>query len=191
MSHRPRSTGQALVEFALVVPIFLVLLLGIFDFGRVVWASNSLASAAREGARFAIVHGGSPMDPCPVGPLSPQYGPLPSSWPADCLYPATTLPFSSDLVSAYQASKQAIRNAALSAALAGGTSIAVTVCYGVGCSGDTDSTTADGSNAPDGNNARGNPVTVRVSSQLPLAVPGLLGFSTFSVSGSSTMLVNH
>ncbi len=185
MSRRPRSTGQALVEFTLIIPIFLSLLMGIFDFGRVVWASNSLASAAREGARFAIVHGGSPMDPCPVGPLSVQYGPIPSSWPADCLYPATTLPFSSDLASAYQASKQAIRNAALSAALAGGTSITVTVCYGVGCSGNTDST------AGDGNNARGNPVTVTVSSQLPLTVPALLGFSTFSVSGSSTMLVNH
>jgi len=177
MSRRPRSAGQALVEFALVIPIFLALLMGIFDFGRVVWASNSLASAAREGARFAIVHGGSPMNPCPVGPLSPEYGAfplygaLPPTTPADCPYPAP--------------SKQAVRNAALSAALAGGTSIAVTVCYGVGCSGDTDSTGVDG------NNARSNPVTVTVSSQLPLTAPALLGFSTFSISGSSTMLVNH
>jgi len=170
MSRRPRSAGQALVEFSLVIPLFLSLLMGIFDFGRVVWASNSLASAAREGARFAIVHGGSPMDPCPVGPLSLQYGDPPAA-SASCPYPSP--------------SKQAVKNAALSAALAGGTSIAVAVCYGVGCSGDTDSTTGDG------NNARGNPVTVTVSSQLPLTVPALLGFSTFSVSGSSTMLVNH
>lgn len=168
MSRRPRSTGQALVEFSLVIPLFLSLLMGIFDFGRVVWASNSLASAAREGARFAIVHGGSPMDPCPVGPLSLQYGDPPAA-SASCPYPAP--------------STQAIKNAALSAALAGGTSITVTVCYGVGCSGDADAAGAT--------NARGTPVTVTVSSQLPLTVPALLGFTTFSVSGSSTMLVNH
>jgi Flp pilus assembly protein TadG len=170
MSRRPGSSGQALVEFALVVPIFLALLMGIVDFGRVVWASNSLASAAREGARFAIVHGGSPMDPCPVGPLAAQYGdPPPVS--SSCPDPAP--------------STKAVKDAALSAAMAGGTSIVVTVCYGLGCSGNTDSTTGDG------DNTRGNPVTVTVSSQLPLTVPSLLGFSTFSVSGSSTMLVNH
>jgi len=168
MSRRPRSAGQALVEFTLIIPIFLSLLMGIFDFGRVVWASNSLASAAREGARFAIVHGGSPLDPCPVGPLSTQYGDPPAA-SASCPYPSP--------------SKQAVKDAATSAAMAGGTSIVVTVCYGAGCSGDTDAALAT--------NARGTPVTVAISSQLPLTVPSLLGFSTFSISGSSTMLVNH
>jgi hypothetical protein len=169
MNRRPRSTGQALVEFALIIPIFLVLLMGIFDFGRVVWAQNSLASAAREGARFAIVHGGSSSDSCPVGPLSPDYG---GTVAGSCVNPSP--------------SKQAVKDAALSAALAGGIGVAVTVCYGVGCVGDTDN-----SILTDGNNARGHPVTVVISSQIPLTVPALLGFSTFSVSGSSTMLVNH
>jgi hypothetical protein len=167
MSRRRGSSGQALVEFALIIPIFLVLLLGIFDFGRVVWASNSLAHAAREGARFAIVHGGSPMDPCPVGPLAPEYDP---KLMGTCPHPVSP-------------STQAVKDAALSAALAGGTSTAVTVCYGAGCSGNTDATGAT--------NARGTPVTVTVTSQVPLSAASLLGFSTFSVSGSSTMLVNH
>jgi Flp pilus assembly protein TadG len=48
--------GQALVEFALVIPIFLLLLFAIFDLGRAVFAYNTLTSAAREGARLAIVN---------------------------------------------------------------------------------------------------------------------------------------
>ena len=53
-SRRPRR-GQALVEFALVVPILLLLLLGILDFGRAVYASHTIGNAAREAARLAIV----------------------------------------------------------------------------------------------------------------------------------------
>jgi Flp pilus assembly protein TadG len=48
--------GQALVEFALVIPIFLLLLVSIFDLGRAVFAYNTLTNAAREGARMAIVN---------------------------------------------------------------------------------------------------------------------------------------
>lgn len=47
--------GQALVEFALILPIFVLLLVGILDFGRGVFAFNTLNNAAREGARVAIV----------------------------------------------------------------------------------------------------------------------------------------
>jgi Flp pilus assembly protein TadG len=50
------SRGQAMVEFALVIPIFLLLLVGIFDLGRAVFAYNTLTNAAREGARMAIVN---------------------------------------------------------------------------------------------------------------------------------------
>ena len=53
--HRGRR-GQALVEFALVIPIFLLLLVAIFDLGRAVFAYNTLTNAAREGARMAAVN---------------------------------------------------------------------------------------------------------------------------------------
>lgn len=52
---RDRSRGQALVEFAVVVPVFVLLLLGITDLGRAVYAYHTLNNAAREGARQAIV----------------------------------------------------------------------------------------------------------------------------------------
>lgn len=54
--HGDRGRGQALVEFALVIPIFLLLLVAAFDLGRAVFAYNSVTNAAREGARLAIVN---------------------------------------------------------------------------------------------------------------------------------------
>ena len=55
-SRRNKRRGQALVEFALVIPIFLLLLIALFDVGRAVFAYNTLTNAAREGARLAIVN---------------------------------------------------------------------------------------------------------------------------------------
>lgn len=54
-ARRSRADGQSLVEFALVLPILLLMFMGILDFGRAVFAYNSLSNAAREGARVAIV----------------------------------------------------------------------------------------------------------------------------------------
>lgn len=48
--------GQSLVEFALILPILLILLLGIVDFGRAIAAYNSVSNGARSGARVAIVN---------------------------------------------------------------------------------------------------------------------------------------
>jgi hypothetical protein len=56
LRRRPRSRGQALVEFALVIPLFLVLVIGTFDLGAGVFAYNSVTNAAREGVRVAIVN---------------------------------------------------------------------------------------------------------------------------------------
>lgn len=55
-STATRSRGQALVETALVLPIFLLIVVALFDMGRAVFAYNTLTNAAREGARMAIVN---------------------------------------------------------------------------------------------------------------------------------------
>ena len=55
MTRRDERRGQALVEFALIVPIFILLMVGVFDFGRAVYAYNTISNAARQGARLAIV----------------------------------------------------------------------------------------------------------------------------------------
>jgi Flp pilus assembly protein TadG len=52
---RGERRGQTMVEFALALPLFILLLVGIFDFGRAIYASNTVSNAAREGARLAVV----------------------------------------------------------------------------------------------------------------------------------------
>jgi len=47
--------GQALVEFALVAPILILLVVGVFEFARAWQAYQSLTDAAREVARNAVV----------------------------------------------------------------------------------------------------------------------------------------
>jgi Flp pilus assembly protein TadG len=53
--QRRRTEGQSLAEFAIVLPVLLVIFMGILDFGRAIYAYNTLSNAAREGARVAIV----------------------------------------------------------------------------------------------------------------------------------------
>jgi Flp pilus assembly pilin Flp len=50
-----REDGAAMVEMAIVLPIFLLLVWGVIDFGRLLFTANSMASAVREGAREAAV----------------------------------------------------------------------------------------------------------------------------------------
>lgn len=52
---RQHGTGQALVEFALVFPVLVVLLFGLIDVARYVYVSNAISQAAREGARYGSV----------------------------------------------------------------------------------------------------------------------------------------
>lgn len=53
---RRAEEGQALVEFALIVPFLLLFLIGIVEFGRAWNLHQVLTDAAREGARKAVVH---------------------------------------------------------------------------------------------------------------------------------------
>jgi hypothetical protein len=63
MTRRRGAAGQTLVEFAFVLPIFLLLLCALIDAGRWVYTQNSLGDATRDAARGVTVE----------------------SWPADCL----------------------------------------------------------------------------------------------------------
>jgi Flp pilus assembly protein TadG len=49
-----RHSGQSMVEFAILAPIFFLLLLGTIDLGRAIYIYNTISDAAREGARAAI-----------------------------------------------------------------------------------------------------------------------------------------
>lgn len=51
-----RGSGQSLVEFALVIPIIVLLVAAFVEIGRAVFAYNTIANAARQGARVAAVN---------------------------------------------------------------------------------------------------------------------------------------
>jgi len=91
--------SQALIEFALISPVLLLLLFGIIDLGRAVFYYDTLSHAAREGARTAVrastrlptnadvlstVTGqlvGMPVtEPCPQGPITSATPPGNTGW---------------------------------------------------------------------------------------------------------------
>jgi hypothetical protein len=183
-SGRPSERGQGLVEFAIVIPVFLVLVFAVLDMGRVIWTTEDLRAAAREATRYAAVHGGWDLNGCPVGPnLS---GPPASGCPA----------WTTD-------SKSPIRSEALRWFHGSGTPT-IQVCYyaagiaataGPGatpvpsgqlvndCTGNTDQIGAS--------NNRGAFVKVTVTSQVNLLTGSLLGRGAFTVTGTSTMLISN
>lgn len=59
--------GQAAIEFAMTTILFITLVLFIMDGGRIFWNYLTVAEAAQEGARYAIVRGANNKDES-VGP---------------------------------------------------------------------------------------------------------------------------
>jgi hypothetical protein len=168
--HRSDQRGQTLIEFAILLPVLLMMIMGVLDIGRIVWANDMISNAAREGARYAIVHGASKLTACPVGP--PGVDTVIPAASASCPHPSP--------------SKESIRDAARNWAIAAGHTVTVHVCYGISCTGDTDTAAATASGA-----VRGTPVTITVSSRVDMAAAVLIGISGADVSASATMLVNH
>lgn len=87
--HRPTTRGQALVEFALILPLFTMVLTGVIVLGIIVFYNQQLTNAAREAARFAAIHSATDIF-CPVvGHLDPavppdgyaRCDPVDTSWP--------------------------------------------------------------------------------------------------------------
>ncbi len=59
---RRMRRGAAVVEFAIVVPLFFLLVFGMIEFGRLVMVQQVLTNASREGARRAVLQGVSDSD---------------------------------------------------------------------------------------------------------------------------------
>jgi Flp pilus assembly protein TadG len=81
-----RRRGQALVEFALVVPLFLLLLAGMIDFGLGLNASIAVSNAAREGARLGAVDAVDADIVARVNTIMATYPGLPTSVSASCTH---------------------------------------------------------------------------------------------------------
>ncbi len=67
---KKKTKAQSLVEFALLLPIFLLVVLGIFDLGRVIYTLSALHNAAREGARYGAVN---PCDETGIENIAQHY----------------------------------------------------------------------------------------------------------------------
>jgi Flp pilus assembly protein TadG len=61
-SRSSRRNGAVLVEAALVLPLFFMVLLGIVEFGRAMMVSQLLTTAARDAGRSAIMDGSTNME---------------------------------------------------------------------------------------------------------------------------------
>lgn len=55
--RRHQSPGQGMVEFALVAPLFFLMLFGVMEGGWLLFHNHQVSNASREGARFAVVNG--------------------------------------------------------------------------------------------------------------------------------------
>jgi Flp pilus assembly protein TadG len=61
-SCRKRHRGAAVVEFAIVAPVFFVMVFGMIEFGRMIMVQQVLTNASREGARIAVLDGTTVSD---------------------------------------------------------------------------------------------------------------------------------
>lgn len=59
LKKRNNRRGAAVVEMAMVLPIFVMIVLGIVEFGRAMMVGQMVTNAAREATRLAIVDGSS------------------------------------------------------------------------------------------------------------------------------------
>jgi hypothetical protein len=162
------SPGQSLVEFALIAPIFFLIVFGLIDLGAFVFSDSVMSQAAREGARVASTEAGwigktvadDPGCGQPGGPVCP-----------------TAANFTAHVTTA-------VRNA--SSGLTSGVTIYVR-CDPAGAPPTGQWTT--GSCAA--NNTKGNLVSVRIVYNFtPLTPVGRSAVGTPQRSGSATMVIN-
>jgi hypothetical protein len=64
---RRKRQGAAVVEFAVVAPVFILLIFGMIEIGRAIMVEQVLTNAAREGARVAVLDSANPTHDVIVG----------------------------------------------------------------------------------------------------------------------------
>jgi len=161
VGRRRRGRAQAMVEFALVAPIFFLILFGIIDFGRYVYYVQILNNAAREGTRYAIVHGSNSL--APSGPAAPGT--------------VTTDPAGTNVINIVKSFATGV--------IQGSSVMTVTPTWWQNTS-DPDPAASVG----DGTNAREDLVQVIVTYQFTSAIP-LVPLPPIQVMGSSVLVINN
>jgi Flp pilus assembly protein TadG len=107
MRHHDPDRGGAVVEMALVLPVLLMIVFAIVDFGRMYNAKITLTEAARDGARAAVLGGNattrtqsaaSGLTPvtvavtsCPASPLSTSDATVVATYPFQFVTPLSAV----------------------------------------------------------------------------------------------------
>ena len=181
---RKRVRGQALAEFALVLPVFLLMAMAIIDVGRGIYIYGVMSNAAREGARYAIVHGelAQTLDGlCGSGPGTPATtkdmkgalvieatGATVPAWapmPVGCETPISVPPVGLNP-----------------------TQFSSTVCWGDDCTIPADCSAEGSSTAP--RNSVDVPVSVRTCYRFAAIIPSFFG-QTISLTADTTLTITH
>jgi len=61
--------GQTLLEFALILPLLLILIFGVIDLGKALGYKNDETNIANQAARIAVVSSGTNCQPCSTSPV--------------------------------------------------------------------------------------------------------------------------
>jgi hypothetical protein len=164
-----RASGQGLVEFAFVLPIFLALLFAVIDGGRFVYMNSVVSQAAREAARVAAVEASW------LGSSDPSCG-APNGQGPVC--PATVAALKSD---ALAAANRMVAPFAL---------ITSSNIY-LSCDTDGSAPTAQGWTGVSCNsNTTNNVVSVRVQLTFVPLTPVVGQLLALPLSGAATMVIN-
>lgn len=156
-----RSRGQALPEFAIVAPLFFMLLFGIIEVGRFIFYYEVLNNATREGARYAIVNGANALSR-KTGPPAPG---------ATCTMPGCD-PTGLDVA-------QKVRDAAIGVL---GTGVIVERCWWYSA--------CDFGTHGDGDNARSATVTVVATYTYRSLIP-IVPLPNITVTAESSLVINN
>jgi TadE-like protein len=181
---RRRTRGQALVEFALAAPVFFFVSFGLIELGRAVYYTQILDNAARDGTRYAVVHGFQSF--CPSGPM-----------PGGDVNPCD--PNGTRVIDTVKARAIGVTNK--SGALVAHVKWCDATLYQTdppqSTCGDYDLTThasvpcGSWSGLGDGDNNRGQIVTVCISYTYDALLAAYLPIPDFTVSGRASLVVNN
>jgi hypothetical protein len=185
MPRRRRSRGQGLVEFAFAAPIFFFLMFGLIELGRAVYYTQILDTAARDGARYGVVHGFQSF--CPSGPMP---GGDPN--PCDPTGAAQLIPYvKSRAIGVTDKATDLTAHAKWCDATAYQANPPASTC------GDYDLTTHEPiacsawSGVGDGDNNRGQIVTVCIQYTYRSLMADYLPIPDFTVTGRASLVVNN
>ena len=99
-ARRSGGAGQSLVEFSLVLPLFILILMGLIDGGRFVYTDTTLSQAAREAARVGAVEAGWVGIPLSTAGCVTNLAAITAANPGAHVCPPTVASMKADIVSA-------------------------------------------------------------------------------------------